>query len=364
MASTPKSGSVSPLGATSRATVPALGHAAVIGARPYLQQFIPTSTTTWWAVVSDRTGNDEWLVRTSDSGHHWTRRSPTPGQISPDVLNATTAWVTSLTGEKALFRTTDGGQNWQRLGHLPAACDTQFIDRQHGWCVHIGAASGSESVTLWRTYSGGTAWTLASRTPAGDEEGTPGALPFGCDKSVTFTSPTVGWAPFFCNGGTPDLYKTTDAGATWHPTTAPPLPPGISTNGGAGYSNLVADGPHLAVVASLPQRATAIDTSNDGGQHWTMHAVPNLQQEWGIQLLDPTRWRLTDSLNTVIQSTDDAGRHWRTQPLPKHSQGAQSLTLTFLAPRLAWWVPFDPNGGPIWWTTGGSVWRPVTIDLD
>jgi hypothetical protein len=85
--------------------------------------------------------------------------------------------------------------------------------------------------------------------------------------------------------------------------------------------------------------------------------------DWNTTLLDPTRWRLTG--NRVVLSTDDAGRHWRTVALPDSVRAPQHPDddLEFLPANPAWAIPFSSNGGPIQWTTGGNVWRPVTIRL-
>jgi photosystem II stability/assembly factor-like uncharacterized protein len=321
-----------------------------------LQRFVPSSRTAWWELVSNETGEDEQLVRTADSGKHWKPVSPVPGPITLDALNGSTALAaTGPTRRPVLYRTVDGGQAWRRLTTLPAPCGVQFVDVLHGWCIEIGAASGSENVSIWRTTDGGTRWALTSRTGVGDVGGTPNAIPFGCDKSVIFTTPTVGWAPFFCSGGTPALYKTTDAGSTWRPNPPPPLPR-APTDGGAGYGGLVATGSGVGVVTTV-QRTSAIATSNDGGLAWTAHLLPRRETEWDTTLLDAKHWRLRH--NRVILGTDDAGRHWYTDTLPS-SIGA-SDGLTFLAPHLAWAIPNDPTGGPIWWSTGGNVWKPVTV---
>jgi photosystem II stability/assembly factor-like uncharacterized protein len=256
-----------------------------------------------------------------------------------------------------LYRTVDGGQAWQRLPKLPAACEVEFLDVLHGWCIEIGAASGSENVIIWRTRDGGRRWELASRTGVGDMKGTPNAIPFGCDKSVTFTTSSVGWSPFYCSGGAPYLYKTTDAGTTWRPSPPPPLPD-LSTDGGAGYGDLVTAGSDIGVVVTV-QRTTAIATSRDGGATWTLHLLPRPATLWDTTLLDPTHWRLAH--NHVILSTDDAGRHWRIDTLPRFI--ASSDELKFLAPRLAWAIPTDPGAGPIWWSDGGDEWQAITINL-
>ena len=172
---------------------------------------------------------------------------------------------------------------------------------------------------------------------------------------MIFTTPTVGWAPFSCAGGTPSLYKSTDAGRTWRPNPRPALP-NVPTDGGAGYGGLVASGSDIGVVITV-QRTSAIATSNDGGLTWTTTPLPRPDVEWDTTLLDTTHWRLRH--DRVILSTDDAGRHWHRYMLPPFVRTSDDLK--FVAPHLAWAIPDDPTGGPIWWTTGGSVWRPVTV---
>ena len=306
--------------------------------------------------MSNETGEDEDLVRTADSGMHWRPVSPVRGPITLDALDGTTAFVaTGPTSRPVLYRTVDGGQAWRRLATLPAPCGVEFVDVLHGWCVEIGAASGSENVDLWRTTDGGSQWALASRTGAGDVNGTPNAIPFGCDKSVVFTTPTEGWAPLFCAGGTPSLYKSTDAGTTWRPNPSPPLPR-IPTDGGAGYGGLVANGSDIGLVTTV-QRTSAIATSRDDGLTWTTHPLPRPDIQWDTTLVDATHWRLRN--NRVLLSTDDAGRHWHTDTLPPFIPASDDMR--FLAPQLAWAIPSDPTGGPIWWSTGGHMWRPVTV---
>lgn len=228
----------SPPATTSRPATPTTAKTSpstVAGDTGILQSFAPESTTTWWAVVESNLTSQGYVARTTDGGQTW-RDVLTPageGVAASDFLNTETAWVATGgpgTANPPLYRTTDGGQTWQRLGTDPGACALQFVDQIHGWCVDIGAAAGSEGVELYRTSNGGQSWTLVSRTSPGlGTPSTAGALPFGCDKTITFTSAQTGYAAFYCNGGTPYLYKSTDAGAHWQALGPVPPPAGAPT---------------------------------------------------------------------------------------------------------------------------------------
>ena len=345
---------------------------AVAGDSGILQQFTPLSATTWWAVVQDNLQPEEWVVRTTDSGGHWRNVSPIPGAASQTFfLNADTAWVAGDAGLhpgqtiKPLYRTLDGGQSWTRVGAVPSQCALQFVDELDGWCQSVGAAAGSESIDLWRTTNGGSKWVLVSRTgiPGNGQPGTPDAVPFGCDKSVTFTSAEVGWAPFSCSGGVAPVYRSTDAGSTWHLVPGVPLPPHSKLDSGSAFTRPVARGSQVALIATVfgTPFVTAIDTSADGGATWRTASIPDPTKQWDIDLVDPTHWRMTDGKDLV--ATDDAGAHWRTMTAPPTTTDPTGapLDLKFLTPALGWAIP-GPNGGRIWWTRdGGNSWQPVSI---
>ena len=117
------------------------------------------------------------------------------GVLGSDVLSADVAWVAADAGPATpqLFRTTDGGQSWQDVGTAPDQCALQFLSVSNGWCVALQGAMGSMGVEVFRTQNGGGTWQLISRTTGdGITPGTVDALPFGCDKQLTFTSQTVG----------------------------------------------------------------------------------------------------------------------------------------------------------------------------
>ena len=158
-----------------------------------LQQFAPESATTWWAVVQSMAGAD-YLVRTTDSGTRWEEVS-SPASDTYYFLNKSVAWKVA-DASSGLWRTFNGGATWRKIGTIPRLCETpDFVDDVHGWCAEIGAAAGSSWVTLYRTLDGGASWTMVSRTaPPTGGASTPESLPAGCDKTLSFTSPNLGWA--------------------------------------------------------------------------------------------------------------------------------------------------------------------------
>jgi len=344
----------------------ALALAGAAPARPadsgILERFAPQSATTWWAIVESNLSAKTWVVRTTDGGGRWQAVTPPVKLVSSSaLLGSDAAWIEADALRPAktepVYRTLDGGRSWKRLARVPSACQLDFVDLRHGWCVSLDAAAGSEAVQVYRTRDGGSTWKLVSNTGVGDEGSTPAALPFGCDKTVGFTSRRDGWAALYCNFGVPLLYTSTDGGARWDKLPAVRVPKGApSPKAGGGISLPAADGSRLAVSLQLDgstRVATVIATSTNGGRSWRSRLVPG--SYWSAALIDQRHWRLVDG--STLLSTDDAGAHW---------QRRTALTGTpemadFLTPQLGFLLP-DSRGKPLWWThDGGATWKSITI---
>ncbi len=339
-----------------------------------LQQFTQVSATTWWASVVSNLTNETFVVRTVDGGRSWQDVTPpvaalrSNGDPISDVRSAQTAWLGAATEDPAspipLYRTDDGGQSWQQVGTLPPDCTLQFVDVSNGWCYGLQGAAGSMGVEIYRTENGGLTWQLISKTTGDGTPSTVGALPFGCDKSLTFTPQGVGWASSFCAGGGPYLEISTDGGARWHAVTPPPFPATADASEGEGLSIPVASGEDVAVadLGALGPGGSAIDTSSDSGKSWRIHPLPTAPSNsyWNVDLIDPAHWRATDG--SVIISTDDAGAHWQrwTPDIAMHDQ-VGTLNLDFISPDIG--TASDPaNHSPLWSTTdGGKTWARVAI---
>jgi photosystem II stability/assembly factor-like uncharacterized protein len=335
-----------------------------------LQRFAPESATTWWAIVQSNLTARSWVVRTLDSGVHWQDVTP-PVKIvaSSAFVGRRAAWIEAgalhaSAQSQPLYRTLDGGRTWRLVGRIPGECALDFVDLRHGWCATIGAATGSETVELRRTADGGRTWKLASRTGLYDKDSSPGALPFACDKTIAFTSPHLGWAAQYCNGGAPRLYTSRDGGTRWRPLAAIPLPRRFRPPAGEGLSRPVLSGSRIAAsvdVGGGPRGATFIVASKNSGKSWSTRLVPGAPRYWTVDLIDVRHWLLSDG--TTLAATSDGGVHWRTwKPTVRMKDAVGgALTLRFLTAQLGFAIP-DGNGGPLWWTRdGGSSWRPIRI---
>jgi photosystem II stability/assembly factor-like uncharacterized protein len=343
-----------------------------------VSQFAVVTPTVWWAVVQTNVTAQTFVVRSVDAGQHWHDATPKVSGLRSDsvpdgyFLSADVGWLainqlsdSADTPAAPLYRTGDGGHSWQRIGTTPDHdCALDFVDALHGWCTVLVGAAGSMPVSIYRTTDGGSIWALISRTAVDPDPSTAGALPFGCDKTLTFTSPTQGFASSFCNGGEPYLDVSTDSGAHWQPFSPVPFPGGTTPSGGAGLSVPAVDGRNMAVVnlGGLGPGASAITTSVDGGNSWHTHPMPATNGYWNVDLIDSMHWRATDG--HVIEASDDAGAHWRhwTPNVSLLGQYQTPLNMHFLNPLIGL-AAADPAGNQPQWSTadGGMTWEKITI---
>ena len=239
------------------------------GDKGILQQFAPTSASAWWAIIADNLKPKSYLARTVDGGRHWRDVKLPVAQISSVgyFLNADVAWVPARSDDRRstepVYRTLDGGRSWKPGGTVPSGCTLQFLDPVHGWCTFIGGALGSASVDLVRTSDGGSTWTLVSHTDVEPSASTPGSLPFGGEKTINFTSPSVGWAPFYNAGDVRrgSVYKSDDGGSRWHELPPVPFPAGAPDPSGSGLGAPVVQGSGVAMVLTIGGRPVPLRSS-------------------------------------------------------------------------------------------------------
>jgi photosystem II stability/assembly factor-like uncharacterized protein len=349
-----------------------------------IQKFVPVSITTWWVELGnpiEETGAyPDRVIRTTDGGHSWQDVTPpaaTPAtqeahgtSVSGFFLDEKTAWTWTTPfapNEGIVYRTTNGGLTWVPMGRSPSTnCEFTFVDRVHGWCADIGASAGSEGVMLYRTVNSGATWALVSVTSLTDESSKPDNIPPQCDKSITFTSPSLGWASMYCLGGNPEysfLYASADGGFTWQPRQIP-LPP-CHMDDPEDSSEVEFGTPQvkgLAVALLIREGCDhdpgmGVSISTNRGLTWSTQTVPS--DAWSAAFVDSRHWRLIDS--RAIAATDDGGSHWQNWPLVAHMRD-HGFDLKFLSPRLGWAVQSDHEGTVVWQTLdGGHTWTPVNI---
>jgi hypothetical protein len=214
------------------------------------------------------------LFISGDGGSTWQRVAP-PGAGDPlanyeaiDFLSAQRGWL-AVSGMNTIkvYRTTDGGSAWQSAA-LPTSlfpngwesADMSFISPARGWLTIQPYTRSGERVrsVLLSSADGGASWSVASASAP--------------VTSIEFSSPTVGWG---LGAGGATLYRTTDAGASWAPVTLPR--PAGSGAAFSGWSSLTL--PEFAgadaVVLAVPRAGKAVtELSTDGGRSWRAEPTP------------------------------------------------------------------------------------------
>ncbi len=327
---------------------------------------------TAWLVV-DTVEGGERVLRTTDGAASWD--DVTPRQLSALVTptnvgnGAATPRVVFLGAERAwtnaagiLVATNDGGRIWHEIGHIPVGCGLlQFVDPTHGWCATSGVAAGSEGIGLYRTVDGGLHWQEVSVTGPPSLLPTPDSLPFGCEKAITFTSPTVGWAGLTCAGYVDHLYETTDAGARWVART-------IAMPSSLAQQQISIAPPVLIGKFGAGLLIAGVDVifyrSENGGASWQAVVPPGGLQAWYADVINALQWRLAN--NRRILATDNGGRTWRTITphwlIPPANPKKVLNGIEFVTPEIGWAQCFDSTTDTttlLRTTDGGRSWTEV-----
>jgi len=321
---------------------------------------------TAWAVV-DTVEGGERVLRTTNGAASWSDVTPrqltalvtganvAAGAATPEVLflGAKRAWTIAA---GSLVTTADGGTTWRAVARLPKSCvPFQFVDSTHGWCQASRAAAGSEGIVLYRTVDGGLNWRRVTAT--GTSSLTKGALPFSCDKSINFTSETVGWAGLTCSK---NLYETIDAGAHWVARAISGIPRSLA------HAEILVHPPMLSGALGagvlMVNDGVVMYRSENGGEYWQAVMPPGRLHSWDADIINPLEWRLADDRR--IEYTDNAGRTWNIITprwrIPPTKPPLNQPDIQFVSARMGWGTFYSPNGSIVLRTfDGGSRWTNV-----
>jgi len=210
-----------------------------------------------------------------------------------------------------LFVSLNRGDTWteRALPPVPSSPILAFISAGEGWWL-TASSSGTQcilqSVEVWKTDDGAATWRKLDA--AGLDKTT-------CKRSIQFSGPGVGFIPVTDAAGVPTIYRTSDGGRSWLPSSPLADPPGFRHGPGSPLEvgNIGDFGDVLfaeafayinGVVKALVYRST------DRGATWT-YAAASLQSA-DIVFVTPTRW-----LQFVPQDsreTTDAGQTWHFYP--------------------------------------------------
>jgi photosystem II stability/assembly factor-like uncharacterized protein len=314
---------------------------------------VPTGPTSGWVLTTDH------LHRTEDGGATWTTTSVPrlrPGEFAAGRLFVDGATARLLTisddGEAVVTTVEAAGPRSASVGRHPGATTAwvAFADSLHGW-VAVGepTRAPAKSSTVYSTTDGGLSWRSLGLKPI--------------DGPLHPIDATSGYAL----GSR--LWRTDDAGTTWHgeqppPPAAPDLPPrftALSLFGRAGV---------LEVKVPTGMMGYAVfDVTQDGGRSWESRKGPseaafsNTGPPLTLAVTDVDRWHI--SVGRRVWGTTDAGRHWQEQANDLPTRGI-IVDLSFTSYDQAWAVIADP-GGPQWLGSvlasddGGSHWVPLKV---
>jgi photosystem II stability/assembly factor-like uncharacterized protein len=334
-------------------------------------QLVPLGSASAWAVTD--LGGDQAapaVFRTTDGGARWADVTPpavTPSGAGLFALSADQAWLTvnppasTPTRPVTLLATSDGGRHWTAAGAIPVPCQVDFVSTSDGWCPAIEAAAGSEAVNLYGSTDGGQHWELvsSSASPANPTPASGAILPFGCDKSFSFQSPTLGWVSFSCGDGAVEAYRSTDAGAEWSPVTFSPQPPpsGEATTVGSP----VLSGRRGALAARIAGATVFYRTSN-AGMAWQPVHPPTRARTWTPDIIDPLEWILAG--DHQVATTVDGGKTWAFTDTDTALAGGVHVrspyAVTFTSPSTGWAVAQDYSS-ILYTATAGRHWTRVAI---
>jgi photosystem II stability/assembly factor-like uncharacterized protein len=307
----------------------------------------------------------------------------------------------SSAAARRLFITDNAARTWRSYA-VPATIgatgpsDVATVDPRHIWILrHEGIAAGSESVSVFRTTSGGAGWTRIACTAVQLPLAHVGRCTFGSGlryagrkDNLTFGNDTRGWLTTSTLSGTPSLYVTSDGGVTWR-LQRPPLPHGVAPSAAATGRNVIQTYHRPVVFGStviLPDVVTVCVNepgpsiscrsvqyallSHDAGRTWTgSRTIPSGVLGPGagpLQFLNARDWWSVDGPR--LWSTTDAGQYWRATRLHLPA-GRTVLQLQFASSRDGWAVigAISPQGAYaqhvalLHTTDGGSAWSAVHL---
>jgi photosystem II stability/assembly factor-like uncharacterized protein len=351
-----------------------------------LVQVVPLGRSTLWVSTANEvalTGGGQGIELTTNAGKTWS--DVTPSGLSVDggthwmgdffALSPTRAWIVfgAITkGPQTIETTGDAGHHWSKVGVMPpSSCQLQFVSAQDGTCTELLGAAGSMSIVIYRTANGGASWHKVFTNSAQATEpvlkGPPGSIPFGCDKSVYFESPSKGFTLFFCNGGSGAIvYETLNGGLSWvvqHVT----QPSSVPVGGGGFTGQPVFVGAKGAIPYTVGNHSAVYVTDN-GGQSFDPVYPPGKPKQWTEDIVSPSLWRLTHGKE--ILATNNAGTSWFRKTsstvlqTTDHVKGAPPGGLVQFTTRNDGWLTYDPYGPKpllLRTTDGGRQWRTVVV---
>jgi photosystem II stability/assembly factor-like uncharacterized protein len=282
------------------------------------------------------------VLQSADAGDSWNLEAGNPGQkefdrrtiskIVVDPGDSSTVYVAigavatnGLAGNTGIWKSTDGGQTWTNTMASISTTDAYSdvimnpADSQTLYAA-VGTPGGSTKNGIYKTTNGGASWALAGDFPTGQSNPKVGRISLSISPAgvqTVYASVATSGLGGTSAGKLLGIYKTTDAGSHWTPSTTAP---DYMASAGDYMNALAVDPADANIVYAGGETLLA---TKDGGATWTTiadgeetrphhdnHAlafdangkllVGNDGGIWRLESLDTLTW--TD-LNTNLQIT-------------------------------------------------------------
>lgn len=273
------------------------------------------------------------------------------------AVDADLAWASGSAG--TVLRTRDAGRSWQAL---PSPADSAGLDFRdvHAWSAEraiLMAAGPGAASGLWRTESGGRAWSKILDCPWAE----------GFFDGIAFWSAQSGLLVGDPVAGALMILRTEDGGDSWAPALrAPPTRPGEFAFAASGTSVCVQPG-GFAWIGTGGAGAARVWRSSDEGRTWEAADSPLFQGResagiFSVAFADARRgvivggdYLLPDARERTAAWTEDGGLTWTLSAAPP---GGYRSGLTWLPAEDAW-ICTGPQGTDFS-RDGGRTWQPLT----
>ena len=233
------------------------------------------------------------------------------------VVDSSVVWISGH--DATVVRTTDGGRTWTRRT-VPGAPDSlQFRDVHavDARTAYILSAGPGDMSRVYRTDDGGATWTLQWTNP--EAAGFYDCFDFwSADRGVLYGDAV--------DGGLRVL-TTDDGGRTWRRVPASALPDAQAGEGGFAASGLCVEtrpGGHAWIAAGNAPRARVFHSA-DWGRSWSAADVPVVSGEasglTSVSMISDERGyafggnlAVADRTTDNVAATTDGGRTWIARP--------------------------------------------------
>lgn len=257
------------------------------------------------------------LYRTADGGATWAEVQPPVSNAGVSVApDADTAFLVTPEPGATVWVTRDSGRSWTEVP-FPAEDGTSpptltFVSPSHGF-ARFGL--DGPAVRIYETKDGGRTWTGPVVRNAPEAGMAQGAMPWlpGSEKGILWLSNGKADNKPFDNR----LVYSVDGGATWQDGRFP-IGSQAPRNDLKGVEALWADGTGRVVLAMSLGDGPQLYVSDDGAQSWRfVRSWPsfvsgNRTIGYQIALLSGDQWILVAQDGSGSWSTRDGGASWRT----------------------------------------------------